>query len=76
MYGILALMHGPRRRLDRIRSHCWLTITTPTPRVFAKVFILKTLKVDCFYRFTQVESGSLLAKVFRPRTTAPVFPIA
>jgi len=26
----------------------------PPPRVFAEVFILKTLKVDCFYRFTQV----------------------
>ncbi len=32
----------------------WLTITVPPPRVFSEVFILKTLKVDCFYRFTEV----------------------
>jgi hypothetical protein len=29
-------------------SHRWLTITGPSPRVFAEVFILKILKVDCF----------------------------
>ncbi len=32
----------------------WLTIISPSPRVFPEVFILKTLKVDCFYGFTEV----------------------
>jgi hypothetical protein len=35
-------------------SHRWLGITGPPPAFFTEVFILKALKVDCFYRFTEV----------------------
>jgi hypothetical protein len=55
MYGTLVSMRRPHRRSLRTESeNCWLTIRPPSPRVFPEVFILKTLKVDCFYRFTQV----------------------
>jgi hypothetical protein len=43
-----------RSILSGMRPVCTNHDHPPPPRVFAEVFILKTLKVDCFYRFTQV----------------------
>lgn len=39
------------RRFDKAG---WLTIRPPSPRVFAEMFILKALRVDCLYRFTKL----------------------
>jgi hypothetical protein len=40
-------------------SHPWLTISGPSPRIFAEMFILKALKVD----YASVHSKGLIAKI-------------